>query len=855
MTIALDTRSGAFDAEPRGRTARRPIVRWAWRLFRREWRQQILVLGLMLLAVAATTTGVALAANAAPSHEIDFGRANTMLSFAGFNQQDLDAARAAFGPIEVITHQTITIPGSVDTYDLRAQAAHGRFSAPLLRLDRGRLPAGATEVALTNELATRLDLRLGGSMTINGQTRRIVGIVENPLDLTDGFALVAPGQIAQPREVTVLTNSTQHEVDRFRPPADMPGLGQQSVLDKNKAAVAVLAFETIGLLFVGLVAAAGFTVMAQRRQRALGMLGALGATDKQVRFAMLANGAVVGAAGAVVGAITGFVAWIVLAPHLQHLAAHRVNRFDLPWWAIGTAMVLAVATAVGAAWWPARSTARASIVASLSERPAPPKPAHHFAALSGGLLLAGALSLAFAHRTTPNASLTILGTVATTFGMLFVGPLCIRALALVARRVPITLRLALRDLARYQARSAAALAAISLALAIAATIVVSANTLSLTHDSENLPANAALISFDTRDGAAFVNGLSGMAPRSHDSVASTRRAVSRLATQWHATATPLLTAVDPTTGTVQVPDAPPGPKVAGKHAVAVVDPNAPTHAVIVPAALGRTVLLPHTKRAEIGEGQPLYVATPALLRALHIDARAIGSGTDVITFKGAATNVLTLAPQDTKGAALGVVARRATVQTMKMPTSSSEPRALITEHGMRHFGLRPTPSGWLLAAPRTITAAQLAGADTVAANTGTNLESHRSQPSYGRLRTGATTGGILVALGVLAMTVGLIRSETARDLRTLAATGATSGARRNLTGATAGTLALLGALLGTATAYLALIAWHRSDLHPLTHVPGANLVTIVVVLPVLAFGAGWLLAGREPPHLAQRPIE
>ena len=60
---------------------------------------------------------------------------------------------------------------------------------------------------------------------------------------------------------------------------------------------------------------------------------------------------------------------------------------------------------------------------------------------------------------------------------------------------------------------------------------------------------------------------------------------------------------------------------------------------------------------------------------------------------------------------------------------------------------------------------------------------------------------------------------------------------------------------GTATAYLALIAWHRSDLHPLSHVPYANLVTIVVVLPALAFVAGWLLAGREPSTLGHSPLE
>jgi len=62
------------------------------------------------------------------------------------------------------------------------------------------------------------------------------------------------------------------------------------------------------------------------------------------------------------------------------------------------------------------------------------------------------------------------------------------------------------------------------------------------------------------------------------------------------------------------------------------------------------------------------------------------------------------------------------------------------------------------------------------------------------------------------MTLGLIGSESAGDLRTLTATGATSRIRRALTAATAGALALLGALLGIAGAYLTLAATYLDDL-------------------------------------------
>src|SRR5207248_10580851 len=114
-----------------------------------------------------------------------------------------------------------------------------------------------------------------------------------------------------------------------------------------------------------------------------------------------------------------------------------------------------------------------------------------------------------------------------------------------------------------------------------------------------------------------------------------------------------------------------------------------------------------------------------------------------------------------------------------------------------------------------LTAAQIQAAQREAASDGLFVETRNRQASLAPLRDWSTAAGILLALGVLAMTVGLIRSETANDLRTLTAAGASSSTRRSLTGATAGAIALLGAILGILGAYAALLAWHHSDLSPL----------------------------------------
>jgi putative ABC transport system permease protein len=62
-------------------------------------------------------------------------------------------------------------------------------------------------------------------------------------------------------------------------------------------------------------------------------------------------------------------------------------------------------------------------------------------------------------------------------------------------------------------------------------------------------------------------------------------------------------------------------------------------------------------------------------------------------------------------------------------------------------------------------------------------------------------------------------------------------------------------LLGTAGAYLALLAGYQDDLATLGRVPVAHLAVTVVGLPVTAAAVGWLLAGREPSALARQPLE
>jgi putative ABC transport system permease protein len=66
-----------------GVPARRAVIRWAGRLFRREWRQQLLVLGLLTVAVAATIWGAGVATNTPPPATATFGTATAAISLPG----------------------------------------------------------------------------------------------------------------------------------------------------------------------------------------------------------------------------------------------------------------------------------------------------------------------------------------------------------------------------------------------------------------------------------------------------------------------------------------------------------------------------------------------------------------------------------------------------------------------------------------------------------------------------------------------------------------------------------------------------------------------------------------------------
>jgi putative ABC transport system permease protein len=828
MSAAVRERPATRRASNGGVPGRRAVIRWAVRLLRREWRQQLLMLALITAAVGATVVGSAVATTTPSPATAAFGSAQDLATFTGPGSRvaaEIASISRRFGTVDAIENQTFSVPGSVQTYNLRAQNPHGPFGQPMLSLIRGQFPVGAGQVAVTSGVASDFHLTVGGSWTVGGVSRKVTGIVANPQNLLDEFALVAPGQVTAPTQVTVLFDAPGVSPADIGPTAATP----QTVAASNvfNPETISLAAAVLGILLIAMVAAGGFTVLAQRRLRSIGMLAAQGATVSNIRLVVRANGVATGVVGAVAGFALGLVAWLAYRPHVEASAHHVIGVFQLPWTVVWVSVILAVLAAYAAAVRPARAIARVPIVTALSGRPPAPKAARHLTVPFG----LGFLALAFfllglagagVGGDTSGASTAQLdevagGLIALVVAVVLLSPACLSVLARLGRWTPVMVRLALRDLARYRARSGPALAAIGLSVLIASMVsVLSAARFgdALDYVGPNLTSSQLIVYPPGHDNP---NGP----PPTASQLATTRTAAQRIAASLD----------DRYLITLETPSG--GLQYGGT---------------------GR------------GFSGTTYVATPQLLNAFGIRAAQVNPGADFLTMRPdlATTQHMQLwdtpkVPPGTPCTPGSCLANPPIQEIGALPSGTSAPNTVITEHGMREFKFTATTAGWLIQAPGGLTATQVTNAGQTAATAGASIETVNNIPSLTQITDVATIFGLVLALGILAMSIGLVRSETAGDLRTLTATGASSTARRTLTAVTAGALALTGALIGTAGAYLAATGFFRTNqldqLSELDSVPVAALLWILVGMPVIAVVVSWLLAGREPPGIARQPLE
>jgi putative ABC transport system permease protein len=826
-----------------GLPARRAVVRWAWRLFRHEWRQQLLIVGLIVVAVGATVAGSAVATNTPPPKNSGFGTAQDAVSFTSDNPHTasvIASLKQRFGRVELIENQTQSVPGSINTYQLRAQNPHGRFGGPMLSLVSGHFPSAADQVAVTSGVAAEFQLRVGATWRVDGVDRQVTGVVRNPQSLLDEFALLTPGQVKAPTQITVLFDAPGDALSSIGHNVQTPAsVARSNPINPETISLAVL---VLGMLLIALVSVGGFTVLAQRRLRSIGMLESTGATDRHVRLVISANGTVVGVAGAILGFVLGLIVWLAYRPTLQQSAHHVIGVLALSWAVVAAAMVLAVVAATAAASLPARAITKVPIVQALSGRPAPPRQIHRSALPGIVLLVLAFLLLGYAGGTNHGnggggSPELLLGLTLLVPGLILLAPFFLSLTAHLGRHAPIATRLALRDLARYRARSGSALAAISVGVLVAVIVMLAAASRYanvLDYAGPNLDSNQLAIH-------------TGFPPAGH--VIVRRNAKGQLV--------PVTNQPVETATSAQL--------AAGAEQIAT-GLGAPLIALETPKAQLDGI---HLGRGWSGQ---IYVATPQLLRVFGIAAAEIHSDADILSSRPGLSGVSGLQfdyasgakngpPENSRActAASGCLAHPVIQDIGALPRGTSAPNTVITEHAMSEFHIGTTTTDWLVQGTQSFTAAQISGAKLTASSAQLAVEAKNDAPTSFAVIGWATIFGVLIALGVLGMSVGLVRSETANDLRALAATGASSYTRRTLTAVTAGALGFLGALLGTLGGYIAMIGWLRSNslnggIAALANIPVANLLLILIGMPAFAALVGWLLAARQPSAMAHQAI-
>lgn len=292
--------------------------------------------------------------------------------------------------------------------------------------------------------------------------------------------------------------------------------------------------------------------------------------------------------------MVGLVAWLAYRPSLEQSAHHGIAMFALPWLVVVLAIVLAIVATYFAASRPARSITKVPIVAALSGRPAPPRQIHR-SAIPGIVFLVIAfvlLGVAGAGNGNGSSALALVfGIIALIPGVILLSPFLLSLMARLGRRAPIAVRLPLRDLSRYRARSDSALSAISLGILVAVIIsIASASRYGnvLDYAGPNLASNQ--INVYTPNGPY---GPGGPGNGSGNAVTTTQlnsmqKAVDSIATSL------------------------------GSHEVAELE--------------GTSANLQHAASGRQWSG-PVYVATPQLLNAFGIKASQVSPNADLLTMR------------------------------------------------------------------------------------------------------------------------------------------------------------------------------------------------------------------------------
>ncbi|GAA1140065.1 hypothetical protein GCM10009630_43650 [Kribbella jejuensis] len=715
--------------------------------------------------------------------------------------------------------------------DLTVGLVTGNFTplaAGTYRLDQGRMPARRDEVALSPALAEHLQVRSGGVLTgADGRQYRIVGIART-LDLPNDRQVFAP-PVADDSEAQYLVDlpsgtdvdaladklAQQHLTLVSRAAVIDPPPTPRDPLGGMAARVLIIGFAVLELV---LLAGTAFAVVARRQTRELGLVTAVGGTTADVRRVVLAQGLYAGVLGAAGGLVLGVVTALLGRSWWENAASRLIVQWQIPWLQLLGVVAIGLAAGLASALVPAIGAARRPPLAALAARFAGVAGATRLRLVAvvlvavglvlsviGNVQLAAALDTARAERAAADpaqisrvasasptfpVAVVVVGITLIVAGLVWMLPALVGKLAGSVRRVPLSMRLALRDASRHRHRTGPVTTAIMIAVAGTTALAFALVNQSAAKAQNYEPAGRigdAVLQFD---------GSVPYSPQLVDRVQSLLPVEHR-----YEIGTVVLNGTKATDGYVAN-----GSVLGSGYSLTAVDP----------AYVARFLDWGRRAAAALRQGK---VVVPLATMA-HDGTVKLARGDDIEGRSAFAypAAVVTSPPR------AGVLPRSALVST------EAARRLGRADVDSVHFSLREQPSDAQLAA-----VAKLLGHEDVL-----KVE-HGYQSPVRKASIGLLLAGLTATLLGVAMSVALSMSEGRTDFATLAAVGAPPRLRRGLAAAQGWFLGQLGCVLGVAVGTLYGFTAHTVVGSPTVVVPWAVIAGVALLVPLFAGAVPYLL--------------
>ncbi|WP_019874897.1 ABC transporter permease [Sporichthya polymorpha] len=736
-------------------------------------------------------------------------------------------------------------------------------------LKSGRAPKTG-EVAISPKLADKLGLAgdgIGATISLrDGASAKVSGIARDPFCLSCALVVV-PGNSDLARDLNADAGNVdgayyidlpkQFEnasIEQLRDLRELDlyvqlrsqsssyeiGLGDLSRASGEdlKAAALVTLVAGLGLLEVVLLAGTAFAVGARRQTRDLGMIAAQGGSPGDLRRVVLAQGLLLGLVGAVAGVAAGIGGVVAARPLLERINNEVMIGIHFGWTELLVVALVGVGSGLAAAMFPAITAGRRRIVDALAARFPVPTARSRWAPLFGGVLIAGGVTLSLIASSlmssgpsqwfeygpsdrlseftgssegrlddTTGSIAILVGVFVVVAGLLLLAPALLAALAKLAGRLPVTLRLATRDAARHRHRTGPATAAI--AVAVGGAVAISCLIASDREGTERFEADAVPDRVIALDDQSAVDRAQ---------LAQATAAVQQVIPG--ATVLPIELAASP-------PDASAVDNYFSP--LQVVNPEGGTWAIV---GIGN----PDVVALASGRVAGADVAKDAL-----DDGKAVVFDRDLVETDGR------IAIQGTDADGEERTVRLAAVVLPRDQAYTQLPGAFVPRSFAESQGWEIEQSMTLLSYPAE--SREQAGAAIAAAEAlGIPVISSNEEKDYTRMiRVGLTAAAALIALLGVAMCVALSAAEGRPDLATLSAIGAPPSRRRRLAGAQALVLAVLGVALGLGFGFYFAHAARPATGASETIVPWGDLLLTVAAVPLLAVLVAMLgSVGRVP---------